>query len=63
MAWIAPTTPCGWRVLGLIKTESMSECSDGRRGDVCKSGSEGASRGTLAQLTDWTIEADKALVF
>lgn len=24
---------------------------------------EGASRGTLSQLTDWTIWADKALVF
>ena len=24
---------------------------------------EGASRGTLAQLADWTIEADKVLVF
>jgi uncharacterized protein involved in oxidation of intracellular sulfur len=24
---------------------------------------EGALRGTLAQLADWTIEADKVLVF
>jgi uncharacterized protein involved in oxidation of intracellular sulfur len=24
---------------------------------------EGALRGTLAQLTDWTVEADKVLVF
>ena len=24
---------------------------------------EGARRGTLAQLTDWTVEADKVLVF
>lgn len=24
---------------------------------------EGASRGTLAQLADWTVEADKVLVF
>jgi uncharacterized protein involved in oxidation of intracellular sulfur len=24
---------------------------------------EGAKRGTLAQLTDWTVAADKVLVF
>ena len=44
----APTTRCACMDARGLRAEELME---------------GALRGTLAQLADWTVEADKVLVF